>query len=86
MLEAITSAADLAVVRQQVLSRFKDDDDEAADRETMRLLSIVEKILLAATYDTDADRLAANKILAECSPRDWCNFKDDLFARLQQRA
>jgi hypothetical protein len=84
MLGALTSAADLAVVRQQVLSRFKDDDDEVADSETMRLLTIAEKILLSASYETDADRLAAQTILAECPLRDWCNFKTDLFARLQR--
>jgi hypothetical protein len=85
---AIISAVELAVIRQQVLSSFGDDDDESTDLSNMDRLYAVEDQLVRAGYYTDADKMAGLAILLEDSdgPVFADEFKVKLFARMRECA
>jgi hypothetical protein len=84
----VMGAVELAVIRQQVLDGFKDDDDEATDLKNMDRLYEVEDQLIRATYESDADKLAGLTILFEDNdgPDFADSFKVKLFARMREFA
>jgi len=85
---AIISAVKLAVIRQQVLSSFGDDDNEATDLANMDRLYAVEDQLVGVGYYADADKLAGLTILLEDSdgPVFADEFKVKLFKRMRECA
>jgi hypothetical protein len=84
----IISAVELAVLRQQVLSSFGDDDNESMDLSNMDRLYAVEDQLVRAGYYTDADKMAGLAILFEDSdgPVFADEFKVKLFERMRECA
>lgn len=78
---------ELASERKFILSLFETDcltDDEA----NMVKLSDVERRIVLATYTTDADMLAGQRILLDLgdTPATFDDFKTALFLRMQEFA
>ncbi len=79
-----TSVTALAASRQAILNSFDDTDSEAVDLERMEKLAVIETQIGNATFETDAEKAAGNKILMEAMPNRWDDFQEALFLRMQE--
>jgi hypothetical protein len=85
------SVTALAAERQRLWDDFnsREVDDKRTDRLQYKKIRAIESRIVKATFKNRADKASGRKILAggdDPAPIDWCQFKSDLYMRMQQFA